>query len=721
MKRKFLLPVLLVPLVVSCSVVRSIPDGEYLLRSSKVEIERSAAEDGTLHASALSDYMQQQPNSTLFGWNPFMSVYGWSDGSGKGINALWEKIGTRPVLLDSSSVAMSAAAMESRLEYLGYYDARVRPLIERKGKKAYVSYRVHPGRRHVVDSIVFDVPGGEFMEDFLADSANVTLRPGMVLSEASLEKETNRGAAYFRDLGYYDFNKNNYFFEADTLSSKTILHYRIRPYTRNELPDMSAVLSKYRIGDVTVSYPSEIHFRESMLKNYNTIYPGDVYSESTVNTAYYRFSSLNVFSGVNVEMSPADSAVVDCNISLSGSDVTGFKLNTEAYSNSTGLLGFSPRLTFFHKNIFKGGEWLTAELLGNWQVKPGTDVKSTELGVSVTLSFPKALGYSLAGTKGRNIPRTEFKFSYNYQNRPEYRRNIASFSYGYSGQVGSRWFYQVYPLQVNLAKLYDVSEDFSGTIIINPYLWDSFFDKLDMGVGGTLYYTTDSDIVPKTSYSYVRMSADLAGNVISLFDPILPFADELEERRLLFGLPYARYVKASLSLGRTFRFGHNDRQALALRLDVGAGKAYGNSTAMPFEKQFYCGGAGSMRGWQVRSLGPGNDPANDFFIIPNQTGDAKFELDAEYRFPLVWKLEGALFAETGNVWQISKLNEFRFDSLAADWGVGLRLNLDFILLRIDGGFRLHDPAREAGSRWLRPSEWFARDGFAIHFGVGYPF
>ncbi len=180
-------------------------------------------------------------------------------------------------------------------------------------------------------------------------------------------------------------------------------------------------------------------------------------------------------------------------------------------------------------------------------------------------------------------------------------------------------------------------------------------------------------------------------------------------------------MKVALSLGKTFRFGGNDTQALALRLDGGIGRAYGNSVALPFEKQFYCGGASSMRGWQVRTLGPGFSEMDSFFIIPNQTGDIKIEADLEYRFKMFWKLEGALFAEAGNVWQHDALQELRLESLAADWGLGVRLNMDFILLRVDMGFKLYDPSREAGSRWAGPSKWLRDDGFAVHFGVGYPF
>jgi outer membrane protein assembly factor BamA len=158
------------------------------------------------------------------------------------------------------------------------------------------------------------------------------------------------------------------------------------------------------------------------------------------------------------------------------------------------------------------------------------------------------------------------------------------------------------------------------------------------------------------------------------------------------------------------------------------GVAYGNSSALPFEKHFYAGGSNSMRGWQARTVGPGRAPLDDFFIIPNQTGDMRLEANVEYRFNLFWNFYGAAFVDVGNVWTLaesegSELSQFRWStfgkSLAANWGVGLRLNFGFLLLRLDMGMRNHDPARV--QKWVRPDQWLKRDGYAFHFGVGYPF
>lgn len=717
MRARVLSLVLASALLASCSTTRTLSEGEYRLASNKVEISG----DRKLGVSEVTPYIRQQSNSYfIFGWNPFLNVYNWSDGSGKGINGFWEKIGVPPVVFNPMLVQSSVENISKHLEYLGYYDAKVGAKLDTVRRLAKVRYLVETGERMKIDSIVYNVPQGEFSDDFRADSLNMSVRPGDFLSEQALEAESVRGANCFRNLGYYTFNKNHYFFEADTLSGRNVLYYGIREHTRNESQASAAPIVKYRIRNVNIWHPADIKVKESLLRKFNTIKPGALYGEKMVNTTYHRFFALNVFNNVSIEMTPSDSASVDCDIRLSGSDVLGFKLNAELSSNSSGLIGASPQLTFYHKNIFNGGERLNVGFTGNWQFKPGSNIGSTELGVSASISFPQALGFPIERLKGQNIPRTELKTAFNYQNRPEYRRSVASFSYGYTGQIGSRLYYQMFPLQLSLVKLYDISDDFSQTLKENPYLWDSFEDQVDLGLGGMMYYTTDSDIVPKTPYTFARLALDVSGNFLSLFNPVLP-VDPASGKHFLMGLPYNQYVKAELSLGKVFRFGRSNGQALAFRLNMGAGRAYGNSTALPFEKQFYCGGAGSMRGWQVRTLGPGYGKINDSFIIPSQTGDVKLEADMEYRFRMFWKLEGALFAEVGNIWYMKDfLNEFP-GSLAADWGLGVRVNLDFILLRVDAGFKVHDPSRDAGSRWVGPAGWVSNNGFAVHFGVGYPF
>src|SRR5574344_1895292 len=683
-------------MIYACSTTRALSVDEYRLAKNNIYVTN----DKHFNTNLIRPYLKQQPNSYIaFGWNPFLSVYNWSGQEGsKGIGRVFRKIGVAPVVYDADQVEASVQNIVKHLDYLGYYHSSVTSKVSVNEKKVTVDY-------------------------------NVTFKPGSFLSESALETESARSASYLRNLGYFGFTKNYYFFQADTLTEPGVasLEMRVNGYTRNESPSSEHSISKYYINDVNISHSKSLKFHSKVLRNLNTIIPGQLYNEKNVNTTYSRLSSLRTFSSVTVSMTPVDTNKVDCSINLSQSPIQGFKANIEGSSNSTGLIGISPQLSYFNRNIFRGGEWLNVSFMGNFQFKPNSTTRSNEVGASFGLSFPKFLGLPYKFFKGPSIPRTEVNASYNFQNRPEYTRNIISTSYGYNGNIHNRIFYQAYPLQVNIVRLFDLDPAFYTTLASNPFMRNAYQNHFDIGSGLTLYYTTNSDVNPSTSYHYYRLQVDLSGNVLSLFNPA--FKQDSTGSRTIWNTPYAQYVRTELITARTLRFGKNNKFALAMRFLAGIGYAYGNSTSVPFEKQFYSGGANGLRGWQARAVGPGLSARDTTFSIPSQTGDMKLEANLEYRFPLFWKLNGAIFADAGNVWTLKGDNEdakFKWNmndfkaSIAGDWGLGLRMDLNFILLRIDAGFKVHDPSRR-GDTWLGPDEWLKNNGFAVHFGVGYPF
>ncbi len=632
-----------------------------------------------------------------------------------------------------SQVEASVENINRHLEYLGYYGSDVRSEVRVNGKRVTVTYSVTLGRRYRIGNVSFAVPDGEFKEDFYADTAAVSIRPGDFLSDDALEKETERAASMLRRKGYFGFTKNYFSFDADTLARRDTadLLMTVKEYTRNQTAEYARPHRKYFFGDVSISYDNDLKFNDRVLKNICTIRPGAMYDEREVNTTYSRLSALRLFSGVNVALNPRDSGIVDCDISLTKSRMQGFKVNLEGSTNSTGLIGISPQVSYYHKNIFHGGQWLNLGFLGNFQFKyDDRSVKSNEFGVSAGLSFPEFLGLPNSIFHGPSVPRTEINASYNYQNRPEYTRNMISTSYGYSGSLrNGKFFYQFYPIQAKIVRLTNLDPNFYTTLSGNPFMRDAYQNHFDVGSGLVAYYTTSTALVPKETYEYARLQLDASGNVLSLFNKAMK-SDEYGSR-LIWNTPYSQYIRTELTLGKTFVFGKNGGQALAIRLLGGVGYAYGNSSTIPFEKQFYSGGANSMRGWQARSLGPGNSKADTTFVIPSQTGDVKLEANLEYRFPMFWKLCGAVFTDVGNIWTLKETDgddgsHTHFDlknlaaSLAADWGIGLRVDLNFLILRLDMGMKVYDPSLDT-ARWRSPSQWLKKDGYTLHFGVGYPF
>ena len=714
-------------IALSCSTTRVLQEDQYRLADNKIKVTN----DKKFNTSSLTPYLKQKPNpSIFFGWNPFMSVYNWSNGKGKGWDKFVQKIGQAPVIYDADLVESSVDNIMNHLEYQGYYGSSVDTEVKVRKRKVSVEYNVTLGKRYPVSSIKYVLPErGEFRTAFLQDTSKVSIKPGDFLSEASLEAESERSASAMRNEGFFEFNKNHFFFDADTLSGngEAALTVTVNEYTRNESPRDATPIRRYYLDNIDISYPENLNIRPKVLRELTTLAPGQVYSEDNVNTTYSRLSALKIFSTVNIGMTPKDTNLVDCSITLSQSKLQGIKVNLEASSNSSGLFGISPQVSYYHKNIFKGGETLNLSFMGNFQFKFNDSVRSNEFGVSAGLSFPKffPLPYSLFTGA---IPRTDVNISYNYQNRPEYTRNIISTQYGYSGNVRNRLFYQAYPLQMNVVRLFDLDPDFYDSLADDPFLRNAYHDHFDLGSGLMIYYTTDAESIPKSSFFYTRFQFDIAGNILSCFNGVMK--QDSNGARMIWNTPYSQFVRGEITLGRTWIFGRNSGQSIATRLLAGAGYAYGNSTALPFEKHFYAGGSNSLRGWQARTVGPGLSQMDKSFVIPNQTGDMKLEANIEYRFNMFWKVAGALFVDAGNVWTLRSSGEgnsyesmFRWDtfgeSIAANWGAGLRLNFGFLLLRLDMGVKIHDPARI--QKWVTPDQWFKRDGFAVHFGVGYPF
>ena len=714
-------------IALSCSTTRVLQEDQYRLADNKIKVTN----DRKFNTSSLTPYLKQKPNpSIFFGWNPFMSIYNWSNGKGKGWDKFVQKIGQAPVIYDADLVESSVDNITNHLEYQGYYGSSVETDVKVRKRKVSVAYKVTLGKQYPISRIDYVLPErGEFRTAFLKDSSKITLHPGDFLSEASLEAESERSASAMRNEGFFEFNKNHFFFEADTLSGngEAALTVTVNEYTRNESPRDATPIRRYYLDNIDISYPENLNIRPKVLKELTTLAPGQVYSEDDVNTTYSRLSALKIFSTVNIGMTPKDTNLVDCSITLSQSKLQGIKVNLEASSNSSGLFGISPQVSYYHKNIFRGGETLNLSFMGNFQFKFNDSVRSNEFGVSGGLSFPKFFPLPYRFFTGA-VPRTDVNISYNYQNRPEYTRNIISTQYGYSGNVRNRFFYQAYPLQMNVVRLFDLDPDFYDSLADDPFLRNAYQDHFDLGSGLMMYYTTNAESIPKSSFFYTRFQFDIAGNILSCFNGVMK--QDSNGARMIWNTPYSQFVRGEITLGRTWIFGRNSGQAIATRLLAGAGYAYGNSTALPFEKHFYAGGSNSLRGWQARTVGPGLSQMDQSFVIPNQTGDMKLEANIEYRFNMFWKVAGALFVDAGNVWTLRSSGEgnsyesmFRWDtfgeSIAANWGAGIRLNFGFLLLRLDMGVKIHDPARI--QKWVTPDQWFKRDGFAVHFGVGYPF
>lgn len=721
-------------LMTGCSTTKMLAEDELRLSENRIVITNSTTDGTTYNPSSLTPYVKQKSNHYVFGkWHPGLYIYNWQNGKGGGWDRFCQKIGQAPVVYEEDMVNQSIKSIVDHLTYQGYYNSTVEAHPQVKNKTVRVEYDVTLGKQFPIRSIDYQVKDSTLAGFMAADSSHFTVVPGDYLSEENLEKESERLSSHFRNNGYWGFSKNYFFFYADTSTHRdeADLIVKLENYTRNESEDAAKEHRQYTIGNVALMPQPGMRVRPKFLQNLNQLRPGELYSEEKINREYDRYSSIPLFSSVNMMLreSDYDSSAVDCRILLQQARLQAIKLNLEGSFNSTGLFGITPALSYSHKNLFGGGEVFTLGFRGNFQFMFTSPTRATELGVTTGLKIPWYPDFIMR-MPFVNLPQMDINFAYNYQNRPEYTRNIVTGNYGFTWNIAKKFYYQLYPVQLSAVNATRIDSTFIAGIK-DPYLKNSFRSHLDLGGGGTFYFSTNTSVNPKVTYFYTRFQYDMSGNMMSLLGKTGMFKKGEHGENLIAGIPYSQYVRAEMQAVGTFRIGDVDQYALAVRALAGAGFAYGNSVSLPFEKLFYAGGASSMRGWRARAVGPGMAPRDTSFAIANQSGDMHLEANVEMRFPMFWKLEGAVFADIGNVWNIGKddidgqsrdprsLFSFKnlFRSTAIDVGLGARLDFGMVLIRFDLGLKVYDPSVQ---EWMGINDWF--DGnYAFHFGIGYPF
>ncbi len=759
--------ILLMGIISSCSTTRVLSEDQLRLKSNVVEVVNADEYPDFKEESSIDKYVRQKANTYFIktkkgGWNPFLYVYNW----GNGKNGWWDKLTKKfqePVIFDPALVDDSKENIETHLLHIGYYNSKVEDSIAVKKKNAVVFYNVTLGKQYPIKKISYEIDDPIIRRDILQDTVNSLVKPGVPLSEEILDKESARSAAYLKNMGYYEFSKNYYFFSADTVTVKdsTLLKIIVRNYTRNESPDDAkphrrfhfgevniypiSDITKYRVSisekipqildtleykDVTILYDKKRNIRPSVLYKMNRITPGEIFSDNIVNNTYQRFSNMRLYNSVSVELTKVDTNIVDCSIRLIPSKLQGFQVNLEASTNASGLIGISPELSYYNRNIFNGGEWLSLSVMGNFQFSVKNETRAIEFGANAGLSFPTFL--LLPSSVFRNIvPRTDINLTYNYQQRPEYVRNMIGGKFGWSwGSNNNKFYHQATPLQINIVNLPYYSPQFMETLT-NPFVREAYKNHFDFGLGYNLQYRSSPLVNPQESHLKASLRIDLSGNLLSAFNKFMP--NDSTGAYTIWDSPYSQYVRAEGSVSYTWMFGKKNRQALAVRGLVGAGFAYGNSSKMPFEQLFWGGGPNSLRGWSGRSVGPGSAPMDTTFSIPNQTGDMRLEANLEYRFTIVGIIKGAIFFDWGNVWNLQNENRIppgeedytafslkkMFKTSSLSTGLGLRIDImNYMIVRFDWGFKLYDPA---SFQWRGVNKWFERGGSAFQFSIGYPF
>ena len=500
-------------------------------------------------------------------------------------------------------------------------------------------------------------------------------------------------------------------------------------------------IDSLRSGGVNFFYKDKLFLRPQVISDYNYLKSGNLYRTRDVQSTYSAFGRLNILKYSNIrfrEELEADSAYLDAYVMLTRNKNKSLSFEIEG-TNSAGDLGAAASVAYSHRNLFKGSETFTFKLRGAYEAVTGLEGYANsnylEYGVEASLSFPEFMFPFLSSDfRRRSRATSEVTMKYNWQIRPEFERTVASAAWSYRwGKRGATHRFDVFDL--NYIYMPYRSETFREYLDYmderNPLLRYSYEDLFIVRLGYTYTYNSSGATTLKTSQrnSYsIRFNIEESGNLLYLFSRMISGRPKNGEAYQMANISFAQYVKTDFDYAKNFMI--DDRNALVFHVGVGVAVPYGNSKSLPFEKLYFSGGANSVRGWSVRSLGPGGyrGDGNSLDYV-NHTGDIKLDLNLEYRTHLFWKLNGAAFVDAGNVWTIRnremqpeglfKFNRF-YKQLAVAYGLGLRFDLDFLIIRFDGGMKAINPMYTGRDRYPIISPDFKRD-FAFHFAVGYPF
>ena len=738
------------------------PDGSYLLDEVKVITDNKEVKPSNLRM-----YVRQNPNAKWFSLiKTQLYVYDLSGrDSTKWINKFLRKIGDAPVIYNESEAKRSQEEITKAVQNMGYMGASVKRVTKTKKKKLKLHYEVTTGKPYIVRTLNYDIKDSKIAEYMQKDSASTLLKEGMLFDVNVLDDERQRITDNLLRKGYYKFNKDYISYTADTVRNTYLVdltlhlhpfklrtedtpreHYQYRINKINFITDydvlQSSALSSIEINDsihykdYPIYYKDKLYLRPKVLTDNLRFSVGDLYNERDVQRTYTYFGRLPALKYTNIrffETTVGDTTMLNCYVMLTKSKHKSISFELEG-TNSAGDLGAAASVSFQHRNLFHGSETFMMKFRGAYEAITGLqgDYRNnnyTEYGVETSINFPSFLFPFLSSDFKRNIrATTEFGLQYSYQLRPEFSRTVASASWSY------KWTqHRIDMIDIGYLYLPWISDKFREDYINkgqNHIFEYNYKNRLIVRMGYSYNFNSAgnaliNNTITSNSYS-IRANIESAGNILYALSKATSLHKNNDGEYAILGIPYAQYIKGDFDFAKNIRIDH--RNSLAFHAGIGIAVPYGNAKTIPFEKQYFSGGANSVRGWSVRDLGPGSFPGDGNFL--NQSGDIKLDASIEYRSKLFWKFQGAAFIDAGNIWTIRdyanqpggvfKFNKF-YKQIAVAYGLGLRLDLDFFVLRFDGGMKAINPAYESGKqRWPIIHPDFSRD-FAFHFAVGYPF
>ncbi len=754
-------------LFLSCSSTKYLSEGEYLLDNVAIECDEKE-----INTSNLSGYIKQNPNASWFNVAKVpLGIYNLSGKKDTWFNRILKRIGEAPVVYDRQQADRSSSELKRTLQNMGYLSASVITNEEYKRHKVALTYQLHPGDIYRIDKITMDIADPTITGEIEKIASQSLLKPNMELNINTLDKERERIATALKNQGYYKFSKDYITYTADTIHNlkNVALTMHLSLYQKDKQSPLTThpiyqlqdvhVITEFDMSNINTSQLNllqqttynglDIHYKKSLLlrpkilSDHIFIREGELYRADDVDKTYSSLGQLNALKYSNIQLiEKSDTNLLNAFILTSPAPIQSITAELDG-TNTAGDLGAAASMTYQHKNLFKGSETFTLKIRGAYEAISGlqgyTTNNYTEYGAEASLNFPRFMFPFLTSDFKRRIrASSEVGIQYNTQERPEFSRRVLAASWSYRWSPKQREQHRFDLLDINYVYMPSVSptfrDEYLNSTASNSILKYNYEDLFIMRLGLTYSYSspeTDNITGNKRKQRFsIRTNIETSGNLLNLISHTIYERQTGNGQYAIGNIAYAQYVKGDFDYVQHFTI--DKRNSISIHVGLGIAYPYGNSTVLPFEKRYFSGGANSVRGWSVRSLGPGSFSGGDKKIdFINQSGDMKLDVNLEYRTNLIGKLNGAIFVDAGNIWTLREYKEqpggaFHIDNffseIAMAYGVGLRADLGFFILRFDFGMKAVNPAYPVDSRDHFPIlHHNLRRDLTFHFAVGYPF
>ncbi|GGK87671.1 BamA/TamA family outer membrane protein [Rufibacter glacialis] len=763
------LVVLLVTLA-GCSSTKSVPQGDYLYIGGDIKVTSPVPETDTEHLeSELNAAIRPQPNLSFLGMRPKLWIYNAMGGKRerKGVaNWIKTRLGEPPVLLSEAHPDRVKGQMLNRLYNNGYFSPSIEHSVDStsKRKMAMVHYAATVGKQYTIQQIQF--PQGN-------DSLSIAIRetePQSLLKvndPYNLEKliaERLRVNEILKEKGFFFFDEGYIIYHVDsTLNNKVNIYIRIKdiapkkaliPYRYQQVSIYTDFSLGDPIGDSETPpvqfkdykyYPDEETFKAKTILNAVFVENGDLYSRKRHLQTVNRLMDLGTFKFAEVRFTPLDSIGLDgrlnADILLTQAKKKSVRAEVQTVQKSNGYAGPGITVSFRNRNALRGAELLLVNLVGSFESQISGDsarsgLTSMEVGADAEMHVPRIISpFNIRLSSSLYQPRTRFALGFRFINRQEFfQQNSFNFEYGYSWRQRATTQIQLNPVQVQYSRLINPTPAFEAELLQRPFLARAFDQQLIIGGNYRFIYNTQGIEGSKHQF-YISPGLDLSGGLWGLFYRVKNQRPADPENPNRFrGQALSQYVK--IDLETRYNFNITSKLVLATRFLGGYGLPYGNSTVLPYIKQYGIGGPNSIRAFPARSIGPGlydptqlqqgDNPVSQSFSYFDQTGDIRLEGNAEFRFPLLDPyLKGAFFVDAGNIWLVSedptrpggKFSGDFMSQLAVGAGAGVRVDVQFFVIRVDLAYPLRDPTYPNGGR---PTSGLFGKG-VLNLAIGYPF